>query len=205
MTTLLLVHGGLWEEGMNAGRFWHRPGIVAGLNRHGFEVLAPNRLDRAVDWEAEARYLASDLVRSPVIVVGGSNGCSAAARLALDFPGLVARLLLAWPATADDAAVDTTARTYLAGLGASPAVIDTLLAGQTLRGVTDAELATLTMPVGIFPSEPANALHQRHTVDALLHLLPQAEELFGCPEAPRPEFPPHLPAFLRAVTAFAAR
>jgi hypothetical protein len=34
MATLLLIHGGLWEEGMDAGRFWHDPGIVAGLNRY---------------------------------------------------------------------------------------------------------------------------------------------------------------------------
>ena len=25
MTTLLLVHGGLWEEGMDADRFWRQP------------------------------------------------------------------------------------------------------------------------------------------------------------------------------------
>jgi hypothetical protein len=92
-----------------------------------------------------------------------------------------------------------------AGLGAPPTVIDALLAGGTLRGLTDAELATLTMPVGVLPSSPSNPPHQRQTVDALLRLLPQAEELPGCPEPPRPEFPPHLSTFLRAVTAFAAR
>ncbi len=27
MTTLLLVHGGLWEEGVGAERFWRQPGI----------------------------------------------------------------------------------------------------------------------------------------------------------------------------------
>ena len=54
MTTFLLVHGGLWEDGMDAGRFWHEPGIAAGLLRRGFEVLTPERLPRAPDWTAEA-------------------------------------------------------------------------------------------------------------------------------------------------------
>jgi hypothetical protein len=106
----------------------------------------------APDWAAEA---------------AGSNGCSVAARLALDFPGTVIRLLLAWPATVGDPAIDSRERTRLTGLGASPHVVGALLAGQTLR------------------------------------LLPQADELPGCPEPPRPEFPPHLDAFLAAVTAFA--
>ena len=43
MATLLLIHGGLWED-MDAGRFWHGPGISARLKRHGFEVIAPDRL-----------------------------------------------------------------------------------------------------------------------------------------------------------------
>jgi hypothetical protein len=34
LTTVLLIHGGLWED-MDARRFWHQPGIVAGLTRHG--------------------------------------------------------------------------------------------------------------------------------------------------------------------------
>jgi hypothetical protein len=39
--------------------------------------------------------------------------------------------------------------------------------------------------------------------DALLRLLPQATELPGYPEPPRPEFRPHLEAFLETVAAFA--
>jgi len=139
-----------------------------------------------------------------VTVLAGSNGCSAAARLALDFPGTVTRLLLAWPATAGDAAIDTRDRTRLAGLGATPQVADVLLTGQTLRGLTDAELASLTVPAGVLPSVPANPFHQPHAADALLRLLPQADELPGCPEPPRPEFSPHLEAFLSTVAAFAA-
>ncbi|RKN39702.1 hypothetical protein [Streptomyces hoynatensis] len=41
--TVLLIHGGLWEADMDAGRFWAAPGISAGLTRAGFTVLAPNR------------------------------------------------------------------------------------------------------------------------------------------------------------------
>lgn len=203
MTTLLLVHGGLWEEGMNADRFWRRPGIVAGLEERGFDVLAPDRRHQAPDWSAEASHLAAALPGLPVTVVAGSNGCSAAARLALDFPGAVASLILAWPATANDPAVDAHDGAHLAGLGARDEVIRALLDGQTLRGLTDKELAGLPMPVGVVPSALANAFHQRHTVDALLGLLPEAALLPACPESPRPEFPPYLASFVSAVTASA--
>ena len=43
MANLLLIHGGLWEEGMDAARFWRQPGIAAGLERRGFDVFAPDR------------------------------------------------------------------------------------------------------------------------------------------------------------------
>lgn len=43
MTTVLLVHGGPWEAGMDAEWFWAAPGIVAGLQRRGLQVLAPDR------------------------------------------------------------------------------------------------------------------------------------------------------------------
>lgn len=208
MATLLLIHGGLWDN-TDAGRFWGAPGIIAGLRRHGLEVIAPDRLRQAPAWTAEAAHLAPATAlapvtaASPVTVLAGSNGCSAAARLAVDFTGLVAGLLLAWPATAGDPAVDTRDRTRLAGRGAPPQAIGALLAGETLRGLTDAELASLTIPVGVLPSVPANPFHQRRTADALLRLLPRAKELPGCPEPPSPEFPPHLEAFLATVTAFA--
>jgi hypothetical protein len=103
-----------------------------------------------------------------------------------------------------DAAIDTEERAHLMRLVATPEVIEALLAGQTLRGLTDAELASLTLPVGVLRSAPANPFHQQHTADALLRLLPQAAELPGCPESPRSEFPPYLEPFLDAVAAFAA-
>jgi hypothetical protein len=40
-------------------------------------------------------------------------------------------------------------------------------------------------------------------VGALLRLLPSATELPGCPEAPRPEFTPHLESFPASVAGFA--
>ena len=203
MTTLLLVHGGLWEAGMDADRFWGQPGIVAGLKKCGFDVLAPDRPHQAPDWAAEATHLASALPGRPVTVLAGSNGCSAATRLALDFPGTVAALLLAWPATAKDPVVDAHDRRRLAELGAPDEVIGALLGGQTLRGLTDEELIGLPMPVGVVPSALANAFHQRHSVDSLLRLVPGAVELPGCPESPRPEFRPYLEPFVNAVAAFA--
>jgi hypothetical protein len=63
-----------------------------------------------------------------------------------------------------------------------------MLAGETLRGITDAELAELRMPVAILPAD--NPFHQRRTSDALLRTLDGSVELPGCPEPPRPNFHP---------------
>lgn len=108
-------------------------------------------------------------------------------------------MILAWPATADD-----PARAHLAAHGASPEVTDALLTGQTLRGLTDTELAALNIPAAVLPADPPNPFHQRHTAETLLRLLAQASELPGSPEPPRPEFPPHLNALVKAVAAFAS-
>jgi pimeloyl-ACP methyl ester carboxylesterase len=202
---VLLIHGGLWEVGMDADQFWAAPGISGGLEREGFTVLAPKRLHRPSSWDAEVEHLAPALPRHPVSVVAGSNGCSVAVRLALAFPDRIARLLLAWPATAGDPAVDSRTRIGLTGLGASDQIIRTLLDGQTLRGVADAELATLKMPISVLPSVPENPFHQRHTADALRRLLPDSDEVPGCPEPPRPDFGPHLTQFLASVTKAISR
>jgi pimeloyl-ACP methyl ester carboxylesterase len=204
-STLLLIHGGLWEDSMDADRFWAAPGISAGLEREGFTVLAPNRLHRPPSWDAEIEHLASALTSQRVSVVAGSNGCSVAVRLALAISDRIERLLLAWPATAGDPAVDSRTRIGLTGLGASAQTIQALLDGQTLRGVTDAELATLKMPISMLPSVPENPFHQRHTVDALRRLQPDGDEFPGCPEPPRPDFGPHLAQFLTSITQFADR
>ena len=96
--------------------------------------------------------------------------------------------------------------------GASGAVADGLLAGETLRGVSDAQLVSLGeyrgpwrpgLPVGVLPSVPENPSHQRKTVDALLRLMPSAVELPGSPEPPRPDFGPDRDRLVATLGAFA--
>jgi hypothetical protein len=98
--------------------------------------------------------------------------------------------------------VDAHDRTSLTAQGASQQLIDTLLDGQTMRGITDDELATITKPVGVLASVPEDPFHKRRTVDALLHVLPHAVELPGCPESPRPDFPPHAESFIQTAATF---
>jgi len=203
MPTLLLIHGGLWED-IGADWFWRRPGILAGFERLGFTVVAPDRLRRPASWAADAEHvLAAVPGGEPVTVVGGSFGCSVAARLALDSPGRVSRMVLAWPASLGDQFAAIRMRASLARLGAPARVLNALLGSETLPSATDAELGTIAAPVGVIPAVPPDPFHPRGTVDALLRLLPSATELPGCPEAPRPEFPPHLESFLASVAGFA--
>jgi pimeloyl-ACP methyl ester carboxylesterase len=204
MTSVLLLPGGLWDDAMDAEQFWVRPGILGELQGRGLRVLALDRPPRAPSWAVEVDHLTPALPTRPLAVVAGSNGCSAAVRLALAHPDRVERLLLAWPATANDPVVDAQTRSGLIGHGASLDAIDELLAGQTIRGVSDAELTVMQLPVGVLPSVPANLFHQRQTVDALCRLLPHAEELPGCPEPLHPDFPAHLDRLVTTVTEFVA-
>jgi pimeloyl-ACP methyl ester carboxylesterase len=203
LPTVLLVHGGLWEA-MNAEWFWVRPGIVAALRGRGLAVLAPDRLARPSSWDEDAAHLATALPAGPVVLVAGSNGCSAAVRLAVTHPESVRALLLAWPATAGNARVDELTLAGMTSQGAPGPVVESLLAGGALRGVVDGELAALRAPVAVLPSVPENAFHRRHTVDTLLRTVPSAVELPGCPEPPRSDFAPHLASFCEAVAAFTA-
>ncbi|MFL6073631.1 MAG: alpha/beta fold hydrolase [Mycobacteriales bacterium] len=203
MATVVLVQGGFWQD-VDGEFFWGRTGVVAGLVEAGVDVVAPDRVRRPPGWGAEVGVLARALPAEPAVVVGGSYGCSAAVRVTLAHPDRVSRLLLAWPGTAGDPEVDARSRERLAGLGAPPEVIEALLGGDTLRGVTDAELAGLPMPVGVLPSVPENPSHQRRTVDRLLGVLPDAVELNGCPEPPVPGFAPHLAALVATIAGFAA-
>jgi pimeloyl-ACP methyl ester carboxylesterase len=200
---LVLLHGGLWDE-MNADRFWVAPGVLDGLTSHGLDVRAPDRLRRPSSWAAETEHLLPMLPSRPVWVVGGSNGCSVAARLAVDHPDRVAGLILAWPATAGDPMIDPRLAAELAGLDAAPAVLADLLAGDTLRGVSDAELAGLRTPVGILPALPDDPFHQRRTADALLALIPGATELPGTPEPPQAAFAAAVPLFVNTVARYIA-
>jgi pimeloyl-ACP methyl ester carboxylesterase len=203
MPTLLLIHGGLWED-IGADWFWRRPGILAGFERLGFTVVAPDRLRRPASWAADAEHvLAAVPGGEPVTVVGGSFGCSVAVRLALDSPGRVSRMVLAWPASLSDQFAAIRMRASLARLGAPARVLNALLGSETLPSATDEELGTIAAQVGVIPALPPDPVHPRGTVDALLRLLPSATELPGCPEAPRPEFPPHLESFLASVAGFA--
>lgn len=205
MPTLLLIHGGLWED-IGADRFWRRPGIVAGLEALGFTVVAPDRLRRPPSWTADTEHVRAAIPApdgEPLTVVGGSFGCSVAVRLALDSPGLVARLVLAWPASLADQFTAIRFRASLARLRAPARMLDALLGTGTLPSAADAELGAITVPAGVIPAVPPDPFHPRGTVDALLRLLPSAAELPGCPEAPRPEFPPHLESFLASVAGFA--
>jgi alpha-beta hydrolase superfamily lysophospholipase len=202
MPTLLLIHGGLWED-IGADWFWRRAGILAGFERLGFTVVAPDRLRRPASWAADAEHVLAAVPGGPVTVLGGSFGCSVAVRLALDSPGHVERLVLAWPASLGDQFAAIRMRASLARLGAPARVLNALLGSETLPSATDAELGTIAAPVGVIPALPPDPVHPRGTVDALLRLLPSATELPGCPEAPRPEFPPHLESFLASVAGFA--
>jgi len=201
VTALLLIHGGLWED-MDAERFWRLPGVTGGLERRGFTVIAPDRPPRAPSWAAEAEHLASFLPGTPVTVVAGSNGCSVAVRLALAHPEAMSGLVLAWPAGQTAPGVRARTRRMLTSAGAPPSTVEVLAGGETLPCATDQELATLAMPAAVIPSDPANLYHQRDTVDSLLRLLPSVVELPGCPEPPRPEFPPHLESLLYTISAF---
>ena len=209
--TVLLVHGGLWED-TGADFFWRRTGVADGLERRGFTVIAPDRLRRATDWTAEAGHLAAAAGLTspgppggqPLTVVGGSFGCAAAVRLLLDFPGTAGRLVLAWPASLGDQFTTIRVRAALSRQGARGATVDALLGAGTLPGAADAELGLLGLPVAVVPAVPPDPVHPRSAVDALLRLLPSAVELPGGPEAPRPEFAAHREAFLDALAGFAS-
>jgi pimeloyl-ACP methyl ester carboxylesterase len=194
--TVVLIHGGLWED-MDAEQFWVRPGIVAGLTAAGLDVLAPDRLPQPPSWAAEVEHLLPLLPGGPVSLVGGSNGCSVAVRIALTAPDRVDRLVLAWPASAGESRVDAWSRAQ--GAPAS------MLVGETLRGVTDAELATLRLPVAVLPG-PANPFHVRSTGDRLLATVPGAVELLpGTPEPPRPDFAEHRDGLVSRLAGWVAR
>jgi pimeloyl-ACP methyl ester carboxylesterase len=193
---ILLIHGGLWEP-MDAERFWVRPGIIEGLTERGYTVIAPDRLPYAPSWAAEVEHLLPRLPEGRFVAVGGSNGCSVAARLAVENPDRVDRLILAWPATNGDPDVDAATRDHLRAQGATDTIVDDLLSGGTIRGVTDAQLAALT--ISVLGSLPENRVHQRWTVEALVKL--GANELEGCPEPPRPEFPAYRDRFIECMTA----
>lgn len=110
---VLLVHGGLHER-MDSRRFWEASGVAGAVAAAGYRVLLPDRrwlgggTTAPVSehtWALEGDDLAAVLRHAgaaPALVVAASNGCSAALRLALDQPELVAGLVLAWPPLRED-------------------------------------------------------------------------------------------------------
>ena len=128
---VLLVHGGLFDP-MDGRRFWVRPGVADDLVAAGYRVLVPDRrfgsgrtqAPFAIhSWDVEALDLRTVLDHGGVAgahVVAGSNGCSAAIRLALTRPDRVRSLLLCWPATPDPALDDAFDRAVEALAWAGP-------------------------------------------------------------------------------------
>lgn len=180
---LLLVHGGLYDD-MSAVAFWESSGVTPTLDRHIVTYAAENRPDAPADWGDEATALA-DLIESNgwrrAAIVAASDGCSAALRLAVDRPDLVARLVLAWPATAGDVVYDTLSRTQIDELGPEGAA-DALLTGETIRGLTDDEIRSVGCDTVVWPSIPENQFHQAATVTTLVGLLPRPLLMGGSPE-----------------------
>lgn len=69
MSTVFLIHGGLWDS-MDAERFWRTPGVVAGLESRGLSVLAPDHPPKADGWSAEVTAL-SKLLPDERFVLSG--------------------------------------------------------------------------------------------------------------------------------------
>jgi pimeloyl-ACP methyl ester carboxylesterase len=174
---VLLIHGGLGED-IGADRFWIKPGIVGALESVGARVIAPDRNTTPSTWTEAANEMAA-FIREPAVVIAGSNGASVALRLAIDRPELVSKLVLLWPATAGDRIVDD----------ALPSTVAHLLAGDTVRGVTDDELQSIRIPVAVMATDPENQVHQYRTVDRLVELIPGAIRITErFPEAPHPDY-----------------
>ncbi len=188
MNEVLLVPGGLAGEA-TASWFWEAPGVVADLGAAGCHAVLTERDPRAKSWRADAAFVArraASLV-GPLKVLAGSNGCSTALRLVLDQALPIEGMVLAWPATAGDPEVDAATRRSLAGKVHADAV-ETLLAGDPVRGVTAAELASVDIPVTIVPIRPEDPWHQHRTVEALAAALPHVHVSEATAATPSPGF-----------------
>ncbi len=203
---VILVHGGLYDD-RTAEEYWVASGVAAALDRRIIDYRLHRRPERPADWGEESACLAAAIDAEGwdrVAVIGASDGCSAAIRLAIDHPEIVARLVLAWPATAGDPVVDALTRAVIEELG-PPGAADALLRGAdpaprtTLRGVTADELAALSMPVVLWPTIPENQAHQGRTTTALAGQLAQPILLAGGPEPSHSAFASFLDGFVAMV------
>lgn len=148
-TSILLVHGGLFDP-MDGEKFWIRPGIAADLVAANHHVIIPDRrfgsggtsAPFAIHtWDIEASDLLTvldDVGDAHVDVVAGSNGCSAAIRLALTAPERIRSLVLCWPVAPEQGLHDAFERS----------------AAAIARGGTAAYLATLRAQGLPRPDEP---------------------------------------------------
>lgn len=201
MASIVLIHGGLHEP-VSAHDFWVRTGVTDALSERGIDALTPDRLTAPTAWSDDADHVVEQLTPSagPLPLLGGSNGCSTAALIASTQPALVSRLALCWPVTAgQDHAQEGWLREHITSTHGAE-VSERLLAGGVLRGVDDAALAALTIPLAVMASDPDNLVHQRETATALLELLSGASALPPMPEPPSPAFEPR--EFAAAVAAW---
>lgn len=198
-----LIHGGIWED-MDSDRFWHRPGVTAGLRERGIEAITPDRLPEPPDWQSDVDHLAKWLPDTPTPMVAASYGGTVGICLAAQYPDRVSRLLLAWPATCGDTARDARFASYMAQRGAGPDTVTDILAGETLRGVTDAQLAALAgLPTAVVFAPSGSPAHRPHTAHAVVRLT-GAENLGEFGEPPRPDFAGERDRFCEVVAGWLA-
>lgn len=200
---IVLVHGGLYED-MTTDAFWGQTGVLGELRAQHLTHIAPQRPEHPRSWDDEAAALlaAIDVAGfDEVALVGASNGCSAATRLAIEHPERVSRLLLAWPATAGDPVVDEVMRVIITDTVDGEAAT-ALLSGETLRGVSDAELTALDLPVVVYPSLIENQAHQRRTLMGILATVTGSFMAGGSSDPLDADFPDYLDAFITMVAEF---
>ena len=202
---VVLVHGGLYDEpAMTGTSFWVDTGVAPMLRGRNVDVIVHERPAQPTSWAEEAEALAATIEASghdQAAIVAGSNGCSAALRLLLDRPELVARTMLCWPATAGDLVVDGLARIIITDAH-NDAAADQLLDGRPIRGVSPEELATIDGEVVLYPSMPENQVHQRSTQTELLTTLPGIILVGGSPEPFDDAFGDFVEGFVNMVEAF---
>lgn len=202
---VVLVAGGLYDEPpVTSKGFWVDTGVAPMLTRRRVEVIVHDRPSEPTSWVEEADALAATIAASGhdrVALVAGSNGCSAALRLMLDRPELVARTLLCWPATAGNVVIDGLAQIIISDIHDDATALR-LLAGGPLRGVSAEELGSLTGEVVVYPSMPESQAHQRSTVTELLSLIPGVMLVGGSPEPFDDAFADFVEGFVDLVEAF---
>lgn len=174
------------------------------LERRKVTVLVHDRPAEPTSWVEEAEALAATIEAAGhdrVALVAGSNGCSAALRLLIDRPELVARTMLCWPATAGDPVIDELARIIITDAQNETAA-NALLTGYPIRGMTSQELAAIDGEVVIYPSMPENKAHQRRTQTELLTTIPGVILIGGSPEPYDESFGEFIEGFVNVVEAF---